>query len=80
MTYLSRRNVLAAGAVNGAIAALRLSPARAAGPPQPALPIPPEVRANAQGEIRIRPIADLCCEALKDARAKTRGQWREVYR
>jgi hypothetical protein len=44
MTYMSRRNVLAAGSVNGAIAALRLSPTHAAGPPQPALPIPPEVR------------------------------------
>nr|WP_295741037.1 multicopper oxidase CueO [uncultured Acidocella sp.] len=49
MTDLSRRGVLIAGAASGAIAALRLSPAFAAA--RPALPIPPEIRANAQGTI-----------------------------
>jgi cuproxidase len=51
MTNLSRRNALIAGAASATIAALRLYPARAAGAPQPALPIPTEIRANARGEI-----------------------------
>ncbi|HTI80675.1 MAG TPA: multicopper oxidase CueO [Acetobacteraceae bacterium] len=51
MTEFSRRNALAVGAASGAVAALGLGRARAADTPQPALPIPPEVKANARGEI-----------------------------
>jgi blue copper oxidase len=50
MTDLPRRNALIAGAACGAIAALRLPPARAS-TVRPALPIPPEFRANRQGSI-----------------------------
>jgi blue copper oxidase len=53
MTHLSRRRVLIAGTITGAITASRLGPARGADAPRPALPIPPEVRADAQGEIRL---------------------------
>lgn len=51
MTDLTRRKALVTGAVSGTIAALRLTTARAANTPQPALPIPSEVRTNAQREI-----------------------------
>jgi blue copper oxidase len=51
MTDLTRRNALVASAASGAIAALRLPPAHAANAPQPPLPIPAELKANAQGEI-----------------------------
>ncbi|HLY91554.1 MAG TPA: multicopper oxidase domain-containing protein, partial [Acetobacteraceae bacterium] len=57
MTRLSRRNALAAAAASGAISALRLSSARAADTPQPALPVPSELRANAQGEISFSALA-----------------------
>jgi blue copper oxidase len=51
MKDLSRRDLLVAGAAAGAMAALHLQPARADDAPRPALPIPPELRANAQGII-----------------------------
>ncbi len=50
MTDFSRRGVLIAGAASGALAGLRLSPAFAA-TARPVLPIPPEIRANAQGTL-----------------------------
>lgn len=51
MTDLSRRQALIAGAASGAIAALRLQPAFGRDAVRSALPIPPEIRANAQGVI-----------------------------
>jgi len=51
MKDLSRRDLLVAGAAAGAVAALHLPPARANDAPRPALPIPPELRPNAQGFI-----------------------------
>jgi blue copper oxidase len=53
MTDLSRRGALVAGAVGGVIAALRLLPARGSDNVRPALPIPPEIRPNAQREIAL---------------------------
>ena len=51
MTDIPRRAALIAGAASGAIAALRLAPALASDAARPALPIPPEIRTNAQGVI-----------------------------
>jgi len=53
VTDISRRNVLVASAISGAIARLGLVPARAAGSLRPTLPIPAQVRANADGEIAL---------------------------
>lgn len=50
MIKLSRRDALAAGAM----AALHLAPAFADDAARPALPIPPEIRPDAQGEIAFR--------------------------
>src|SRR5271156_3086166 len=51
MTDLCRRDALVAGAAIGAMAALHLRPALANDAARPALPIPPEIRANAKGAI-----------------------------
>jgi blue copper oxidase len=51
MTDLSRRGALVAGATIGAIASLRLSPAFGSEAARPSLPIPPEIRPDAQGAI-----------------------------
>jgi blue copper oxidase len=51
MTDISRRRVLISGAASGAIAALRLQAALARDAARPALPIPPEIRADARGVI-----------------------------
>lgn len=53
MTDLSRRDALIMGVAGGAIAALRLSHALANIAARPALPIPPEIRPNAQGTIAL---------------------------
>jgi blue copper oxidase len=47
----SRRNMLITGAIGGTMAALRFAQVRAAGSPQPTLPIPAQLKANAGGEI-----------------------------
>ncbi|HUB48142.1 MAG TPA: multicopper oxidase CueO [Acetobacteraceae bacterium] len=51
MTKLSRRRALTTGVASGTIAALRLTPALAADTARPALPVPSEIRPNAQGVI-----------------------------
>jgi blue copper oxidase len=51
MTALSRRQALIAGAASGVLAAFRLQPAFARDGARPGLPIPPEMRADAQGVI-----------------------------
>lgn len=51
MIEISRRGVLIAGAAEGAAAALRLQPALARDAARTALPIPPEIKPDAQGAI-----------------------------
>jgi blue copper oxidase len=51
MINLSRRSMLITGAISGTMTALGFAPARAADSPQPTLPIPAQLKANAGGEI-----------------------------